>query len=347
MKKIMNARWLCLFTRITSVLPLLPFSATAAEIPYSCTTATPGMAIKLPGVINMNKDMSPGTVVYETQLPAIKYTCFLSTPASPSLVPGFDYMTKILKILKDNGLKMVVDTGSGSWSPESQLDKFPLGDKKTGEITGTLSGSFKLVLNESISKPVKVLIPTVSDFFRIIPGYIGESYPYIKSGLSANTWLYFVPKCVGKTSVPAEVNLGRVITGGKGSLPSPRNFYIKPSFNQDCKGFQDINSWDKFLLTLEIQFSAAGDGSLSADGNGIILKNADGQENGLKLVIKEAGSTPVKFGAWSQISPAISVVNSPLNLHYTASLEPATPGGVTSAVTGKFSQPVTVKVRYQ
>ncbi|EDS7590204.1 hypothetical protein AAQ05_005722 [Salmonella enterica subsp. diarizonae] len=151
--------------------------------------------------------------------------------------------------------------------------------------------------------------------------------------------------------MPAEIDLGRVITGGQGSLPSPRDFYIRPSFNRDCEGFSDINGWGGFALNLDIQFEVNNTGDLTSDHTRVRLKNKSNtdavQDNGLLLVIKKDGAIPVKFNEWEKVNQAISTINNPLNLLYSASLEPVQGGDITSAKPGKFSQQVTVKVRYE
>lgn len=359
MKKIMHKRRLSLWGGVMLLLVPVLYSgaARAAELPNGCqlgTTYTGDKGaepanITVPMKITLNKDTPEGSVVYEETLPPMKYVCKTFGPGvSPSIIGGDNFFKGFSSDLQKAGLKIEYTiNGNGPFTPTGQdfyaIDHYPQAGAQT--YSGTLGGSFRLILNRKPDRPVNLVIARTGDILRLVYGRIGTHY--VSFGTSNATQIYYVPKCIGKTSVPAAVDLGRVITGGKGSLPSPRNFYIKPSFNQDCEGIQDINSWQGFTLALDIQFSAAGDGKLSADGKGIILKNTDGQENGLKLVIKEAGSTPVTFGKWSKIGPAISVATGPLNLNYTASLEPVTSGGTTSAVTGKFSQNVTVKVRYQ
>ncbi|HDD2124255.1 TPA: hypothetical protein PAP86_004579 [Salmonella enterica] len=356
MKKIMHKRRLSLWAGVMLLLVPVLYSGAARALPYGCQTGTTYTGDKgaeaknlplVPQVITLNKDTPVNQVIYEKELPSIQYVCNTSsTNMQPTIQGGFGFFNNLVPELDKAGLKIqYIINKSAPFTPE-RTNSLPIDSySQAGINVKTLAGKFQLILERKIDKPVNMVIPAVNDILNLTYGRKGTNY--ISFGTSNATQIYYVPKCIGKTSVPAAVDLGRVITGGKGSLPSPRNFYIKPSFNQDCDGLNDISTWDKFTLALEIQFSAAGGGTLSADGKGIILKNKDNQENGLKLVIKEAGSTPVTFDSWSKIGPAISVANSPLNLHYTASLEPTTPGGVTSAVTGKFSQPVTVKVRYQ
>ncbi|HFW3921003.1 TPA: hypothetical protein ACIBLQ_004306 [Salmonella enterica subsp. enterica serovar Birkenhead] len=365
MKKIMHKRRLSLWAGVMllSALALLPGVAQAAKNPadfpvgcqfgseenYKNMTGPVPVTVRLfPEQINLNKD-TPAGVIYQTSLPPLDYTCNVGSSSvyKLTLQQSDGFKGYLESQLNHAGLTVRFTINGKQFTLANNAQEVIGTFGNPGFNSGQITGTVELLYDGSVKAPLDISFAPTKDIINLTAGLKVGPYSYLSLGTSNATQIYYVPKCIGKTSVPAAVDLGRVITGGKGSLPSPRNFYIKPSFNQDCDGLNDISTWDKFTLALEIQFSAAGGGKLSADGKGIVLKNNDNQENGLKLVIKEAGSTPVTFDSWSKIGPAISVANSPLNLHYTASLEPATPGGVTSAVTGKFSQPVTVKVHYQ
>ncbi|HFZ8316712.1 TPA: fimbrial protein [Salmonella enterica subsp. enterica serovar Litchfield] len=356
MKKIMHKRRLSLWGGVMLLLVPVLYSgaARAAELPNGCqlgTTYTGDKGaepanIKVPMKITLNQDTPEGSVVYEETLPSMKYVCKTFGPSvSPSIIGGDNFFKGFSSDLQKAGLRIEYTiNGNGPFTPTRTdffaIDSYPQAGAQT--YSGTLRGSFRLILDKKPDRPLNQVIARIDDILRLVYGRIGNNY--VSFGTSNATQIYYVPKCVGKVSVPAVVDLGRVITGGKGSLPSPRNFYINTSFNHDCAGFNDISTWGGFSLTLEIKFSAAGADDKTTSSS-LILYNDDGQKNGLQLVIKEAGSKTVTFGKWSPVSPAITPNDLPLNLFYTASLEPT--GSVTSAVTGKFSQNVTVKVRYQ
>ncbi|HGA5941980.1 TPA: fimbrial protein [Salmonella enterica subsp. enterica serovar Saintpaul] len=353
MKKIMHKRRLSLWAGVMLLLVPVLYSGAARALPYGCQTGTTYTGDKgaeaknlplVPQVITLNKDTPVNQVIYEKELPSIQYVCNTSsTNMQPTIQGGFGFFNNLVPELDKAGLKIqYIINKSAPFTPE-RTNSLPIDSySQAGINVKTLAGKFQLILERKIDKPVNMVIPAINDILNLTYGRKGTNY--ISFGTSNATKVYYVPQCIGKVSVPAVVDLGRVITGGKGSLPSPRNFYINTSFNHDCAGFNDISAWGGFSLTLEIKFSAAGADDKTTSSS-LILYNDDGQKNGLQLVIKEAGSKTVTFGKWSPVSPAITPNDLPLNLFYTASLEPT--GSVTSAVTGKFSQNVTVKVRYQ
>ncbi|HFW0075232.1 TPA: fimbrial protein [Salmonella enterica subsp. enterica serovar Saintpaul] len=359
MKKIMHKRRLSLWAGVMLLVPVL-YSGAARALPNGCQTGTTytgdkGMDVvnvQTPVTITLNQNSPVNSVVYEAELPSTPYICYSSFKTNPAIQVGKRFITDFLPALDKASLSIqyVIPgvNGGNPFTPDGSTP-YPIGEYDShGFNSGTLGGKYQLFMKKKPDGPVNVVVPPVSDILNLVYGRLGSNF--ISFSTSTRTTVRLVPQCIGKVSVPAAVDLGRVITGGKGSLPSPRNFYINTSFNRECEGFSNIDKWGGFSLTLEIQFSDAGADAAeksSSGKTGIILKNSDGQKNGLQLVIKEAGSTPVKFGEWSPVSPAITTSDLPLNLHYTASLEPVTPGGVTSAVTGAFSQDVAVKVRYQ
>ncbi|ECG8632848.1 hypothetical protein FNN91_17910 [Salmonella enterica subsp. salamae] len=305
-----------------------------------------------PPEITLNKDSTPGSIVFEAPLQTFKFTC-VSYPGrgGPSLHKGGNY-DSFLRLLEKANLQLRIKIdGQSPWVPGSP-EFFPFTSDYDGALVPKTvdfpGGVFQLVLTRPVDKPVRVYLPSTSDIIAIYASNGSAGFNRVGIGTSGSTWVSAIPQCIGKTSVPAEIDLGRVITGGKGGLPSARQFYIKPSFNQECGGLGELGNWGSFALNLSIQFEVSNAADLMAGNTGIKLRNnGDLLNNGLKLVIKRYGAIPVTFNKWEDIDQAISVNNNPLNLYYSASLEFITPGNVSSTPTGKFSQQVTVKVRYK
>ncbi|ELJ4793909.1 hypothetical protein RTR00_004357 [Salmonella enterica] len=360
MKKIKSNQRRYLLSGSITFLALLPVTALAlgpgCQTGDSYTTDKGRQNIRLPlapAEINLNKDTAVGTVVYEAELPHTQVTCRGFPGRQPALHTGNGY-DQWFSYLQQAGLEMQLTIpGKNPWVPGTTPEFLPFASPYTSSEPRTDTfpgGKLQLIMKKNMDKPIKVSIPQADNIIDIMVSNT-QAVNVVSFGSANSTWINAIPKCIGKTSVPAEIDLGRVITGGQGSLPSPRDFYIRPSFNRDCEGFSDINGWGGFALNLDIQFEVNNTGDLTSDHTRVRLKsksNTDAvQDNGLLLVIKKDGAIPVKFNEWEKVNQAISTINNPLNLLYSASLEPVQGGDITSAKPGKFSQQVTVKVRYE
>lgn len=368
MKKRKNNQRRYLLSGSVALLALCPVAAQAAQAAQvaGCQTGSsytenqnvdPINLPLAPAEINLNKDSTTGSVVFEAPLQSFKFTCAgYPSKGAPSLHKGGRYDSFLATLTKANlKLQLKID-GKSVWVPGSP-EFLPF----TLDYTATLvpqtfdfpGGVFQLVLTGPVNKPVRVIVPPTSDIIAIYsnPGSNGKNRVGI--GTSNATKISAIPQCIGKVSVPAEIDLGRVITGGQGSLPSPRNFLITPSFNRDCGNLDYLSGedWNGFALNLDIQFTVSNTSDLTAGDTRIRLKSNNNagnpQYNGLQLVIKKGGATPVTFNKWDKADQAISIINNPLDLYYTASLESVQGGDITQAIPGKFSQQVTVKVRYE
>ncbi|EHU7139085.1 hypothetical protein KZK14_005086 [Salmonella enterica] len=362
MKKRKNNERRYLLSGSVILLALCPVAA-LAEVTYGCQrgdsyTTDKGIQNEnlplMPPEINLNKDSPVGAVVYETDLSPFQFTCKGFVPRTgPALHAGAQYLS-FRRFLESAGLKLQLIIQGKTWVPGTTPEFLNIGSPYPSDVprTGTFpGGKVQIVVNTPVNKPVKVSVPQTNDIIEIRFAVDSGTGGVIAFGTDKRTWVNAIPACIGKTSVPAEIDLGRVITGGQGSLPSPRTFYIKPSFNRECEGFSDVGSWTGFALNLDIQFEVSNTVDLTPDRTRIRLKSrgntGDVQDNGLQLVIKRNGAIPVKFNEWATVDPAISTINNPLNLPYSVSLEPVQGGDTTLAKPGKFSQQVTVKVRYE
>ncbi|EHC0798103.1 hypothetical protein JT487_000507 [Salmonella enterica] len=360
MKKIKSNQRRYLLSGSVALLALCPVAALAlgpgCQLGNEYKTDKGIQIINLPlapAEINLNKDTAVGAVVYETALPPTQFTCkSYKGKNGPALHKGDKY-DEWLGYLRKAGLEMRLAIQGNTWVPGAP-EYLAFSTPYTSEEPRTETfpgGTLQLVMSQKVSKPIHLSVPQANDLIEIRASEGAGRSNVIAFGSKNATWINAIPQCIGKTSVPAEIDLGRVITGGQGNLPPPRPFYIRPSFNGDCAGFSDISGWTGFALNLDIQFEVSNTVDLTPDHTRIRLKSGnntgDAQDNGLQLVIKKDGATPVKFNEWEKVSEAISTDNNPLNLFYSASLEPVQGGDITSAKPGAFSQQVTVKVRYE
>ncbi|EEP0997557.1 hypothetical protein HAY25_004635 [Salmonella enterica] len=302
-----------------------------------------------PDTIILNKDVQINDVIYEVPLSALTFTCYSDTiKFGPYITRGNGFITRFNPELKKAGLKLQLEINGTTWSPED-VESIPIGSNYENpgpSDARTINGKLQLIVRENMSKPVKISVPKVSDILDIIYGPGRKTANYIALGTSNSTWVNYIPKCIGKVRMPTDIDLGRVITGGRGSIPSPRQFKITTSFNQECNGFSDVSGWNSFTLPLFIQFEAPG-GELTPGGDGVLLKNEQSEKNGLILEIKPGagGGTPVKFSDWNGINPSLTLTNNPLTTYYTAGLKSAVP--ISSLKKGNFHQEITVKIRYE
>lgn len=366
MKKIKNRREKSLLTGVASIaglfiLALLPSPALALSGDGGCQTGDnyiTGQPDKdetvslplVPAAISLNKDMSVNQVIYRRPLQSLTYTCYTGdTPGTQGTAPrmkrGKGYI-KLKNQLSSAGLKAELTINNQVWDLES-TEFFKIwptfastGDKQTINITGEL----RLILTNEVKKPVRILVDKADDLITVDNGV--TRYNSILLGTSDSTTINYIPTCIGNVRVPSDIDLGRVITGGKGSIPSPRTFTVTTSFNQDCASFLGDQEWNNFTLPLFIQFEAPG-GEPTSGKDGILLENDNHEKNGLILEIKPGGGggAPVKFSDWNRISTSLSLTNNPLTTYYTAGLKSAVP--ISSLKKGNFHQEITVKIRYE
>lgn len=330
-----------------SALVLLPASALAQD--YECHTTTP-VTIRLPASINLSQSTDINTAVFSSDNVTVKYTCYVPAKGSPKIIAAGDFVST-QSALKAAGLKLQVTANGMPWVPggPGASERFSLGPENTDnvakDVSGTATLSFQLILVDKITRPTRVSVPANGDMLHIIPHFKG--YSDIIFGTSGPSMVFYIPECILKISVPGEIDLGRVITGGTGTLPAARPFKITTTFNPECStSGVDISQWGNFALSLKLLFDSM-NGELTPDSRGIVLKNQNSMANGLKLVIKDGtGSTPVVFNDWSDVGRALTTTSGPVILPYFAAVEPVIPGNISSAKTGKFSQQITVRVNY-
>ncbi|BEG75634.1 hypothetical protein [Achromobacter xylosoxidans] len=310
----------------------------------------------VPDIISLDKSTPAGATVYSRVLPVVPFTCVSNDPtAHPTLISG-DGIKTAYHALQEIGLKLVITIdGFGDWEPaDNRYDnRFPLinlnykaNPLSGGRLTTShmLKGTLKLVVVTPPTKPMRRFILRNSDMVRVIPTNSATATNYVNIGSSNDTAVSIIPPCIAKILTPDTVYLGRAYSAGNLPLPSKSNFTLHADFNESCDG--GINIADlggDIIIPLKVMFQPVGNTELTALSEGIVLKNIDGDLNGLELRLRQGGSIPIKFNQWVDESTALTVKNNPLPLYYSAEL---TKSG-RPLVPGKFQQQVTVQVTFQ
>lgn len=206
----------------------------------------------------------------------------------------------------------------------------------------------ELYVKEQVTRALKISLPASSEgAIRLIWGVGKDSdiYPSIKyKSTSADLW--YLPTCIGKVTIPPVVRFNRVYSGATttdydGTLPQGQSFTIKAQYNPGC-GYPDTTtSYNDLQLKLAIKFTPEGPGRV--EDKYIYLKNEEGNENGLRLRIRDMKlSKDAVFGSYSDIIGLNSTSEVSSNT-FSAELEKA-PGATIK--TGNFTQRVKVDIDY-
>ncbi|BEG75633.1 hypothetical protein [Achromobacter xylosoxidans] len=335
---------------------LNPAGALAPYYNESITGASGLPKPLVPELITLDKSNPVGMTIYQKRLPSVPWVCTSSDSTDhPTLVSG-NGMNAVLSELRRVGLKLVINIdGYGDWEPANNMydNRFALGNEvyKTTPFSGTkmitkgyLEGTLKLVVVERPVKPVRAFFLANRDMVRMMASNIVTDTNYLFIGSSNNTAVSLIPPCIAKILTPGSVYLGRVYSVGNLPLPSKKNFTLHADFDESCDDGINVADLDgDILIPLKLMFQPAGNQELTANNEGIVLKNTDGESNGLELRLRQGGSIPVKFNQWVDESTSLRVANHPLPLYYSAEL---TKSG-RPLVSGKFQQQVTVLIGFQ
>ncbi|WP_241072653.1 fimbrial protein [Achromobacter xylosoxidans] len=307
-----------------------------------------------PDLITLDKSNPPGTVVFDHVLPPVPWVCTAGLATQhPFLTPG-GYMQTVLKELAKTGLKMVLLIDNyPPWEPTGNTtdDKFPLTNaiyapKSATDPTltakGVLLGRMQLVVVTPPARPVSAFFGAMNDIVRMHPGYLAATNR-IQIGSTNGTRVSLIPRCIAKLSTPGTVSLGRAYSVGNLPLPPPAQFTIVADFDESCDGGFSISDLGPLTVPLKVRFQPEGNLELTQSDGAIVLKNSEGQPNGLALGIKAGGAIPIQFNQWHDESPSLTLVNRPLPLYYSAQLEKTG----APMVPGAFSQQVTIQVTFQ
>ncbi|EEL9743108.1 hypothetical protein UJ79_22015 [Salmonella enterica subsp. enterica serovar Muenchen] len=380
-RRIGGRLWARYCTRTAGMLMILCAAVTGfpglAKAEDSSCRASSGINIQLIPSVNFNLSKIPpiGTEIYRTTTYIINYECFsydrFGAPREGTVqLQALGGYTTLNQSLNRAGLRLEIIVNGDfdrPWEPNIDplstvpLDEWhPVGSAYSGPSgprTLTLVAVLR-VMNDH-PRPARYPVPS-STIFKLVPFFGGGGYPgsYITT---TATRMQFTPQCIGDVSVDNLVQFNRVIaTGGyMGSLPQQRSFNVTARINPSC----DIgsltapadpdNEYTRFLMLLAAQFILIGPGSIDSDGTSIILRNEDGEENGLKMQILDPKvNQPVRilpaavpalredvgnFGSLMGSNPVAAVHT------YTASL---TPDAGKELKFGKYSTQVLVKITY-
>ncbi|HAG0930200.1 TPA: hypothetical protein G8S40_004256 [Salmonella enterica] len=353
------------------IMPLFCPAVAVAAPGFGCGIDDPmtggRVSFTLPKSIVFQQGSLPavGSVLYSYEFPVQTYICSAQRPnafdggyqaALATTITGH-YFQDLQEILAKAGLAMrfIISSsgGGGTWIPDTGSHQFfPLGRKygfdmdhlSTGKQTFTLK--IELYVKERVTRALKIFLPaSPAGAIRLVwgVGKDSESYPNIKYDSSAAS-LWYLPTCIGKVTIPSVVRFNRIYSGAKdydGTLPQGKTFSIKAQYNPGC-GFPDsTTSYNDLDLKLAIKFTPEGPGRV--DGKYIYLKNEEGEENGLRLKIKNMNfSRYDDFNTYGNIVGLESTSGLSMNT-FSAELEknPSAP-----VKNGNFTQRVKVDIDY-
>ncbi|EAA8759898.1 hypothetical protein AH782_13055 [Salmonella enterica subsp. enterica] len=381
-RRIGGRLWARYCTRTAGMLMILCAAVTGfpglAKAEDSGCRASSGINIQLIPSVNFNISKIPpiGTEIYRTQTYVINYECFsydrfgVQPREGVVQLQALGGYTTLNQSLNRAGLKLeIIVNGDFDRPWEPNIDPLSGTLDEWHAVGSAYSGSSGprvlnliavLKVKNDNPRPARYPVPS-STIFKLVPFFGGGGYPGSFITTTA-TRMQFTPQCIGDVSVDNLVQFNRVIATADymGTLPQQRSFNVTARINPSC----DIglltapadpdNDNTRFLMLLSAQFILQGPGSIDSDGTSIILRNEDGEENGLKMQILDPNnlSQPVRilpaavptsrddvgnFGSLKGSNPVAAVHT------YTASL---TPDAGKELKFGKYSTQVLVKISY-
>ncbi|ENJ0752630.1 hypothetical protein AB0049_003814, partial [Salmonella enterica] len=370
-------RWLLMVSVLAG-----PGYAYAVDSTY-CTSTSGSTLHLLPSVsFQPGVTLPPDYLLYRSDVYSIHYSCHYGgvgvrpeTDLRVTLYPLGD-LTPLANALQQAGLKLnlkVTDSSDGVTHDVDVLafkekDKLAVGSNyhinnslDTGPRTLKIQLEVKAVGGEI--SPGFYAVPPLSAFLLKAHGnFLGDGIPINTTA----TRIQYVPTCFVKARVDPVVDFGPVINSYvDDSFTLSGHFTVRASVNQasGCgagildKPYVSYGKDNKpvgtfyLSLPLKVEFIATGNGGYQKD-NAIIVKNEDGDENGLQLKIFD-DNIPVSLGEipakttvpeGNKLGTFDGSINAwTVTKQYTATLSQA-PG--IPVKTGKYRTQVTVKVSY-
>ncbi|EAN9728934.1 fimbrial protein [Salmonella enterica] len=353
------------------ITPLFCPAVARAAAEFGCGVSEPlsggsiNFTLPTPIVFQQGSLPAVGSVLYSYTFPVQSFICQAARPnalgfqAALAATIKDHYFQDLQNTLAKAGLAMrfrIASSGSsGIWTPNDSSSQFYPVSKVYGKdgshlSTGkqTFTMTVELYVKEQVTRALKISLPASSEgAIRLIWG-VGKGsdiYPSIKyKSTSADLW--YLPTCIGKVTIPPVVRFNRVYSGATttdydGTLPQGQSFTIKAQYNPGC-GYPDTTtSYNDLQLKLAIKFTPEGPGRV--EDKYIYLKNEEGNENGLRLRIRDMKlSKDAVFGSYSDIIGLNSTSEVSSNT-FSAELEKA-PGATIK--TGNFTQRVKVDIDY-
>lgn len=353
------------------IMPLFCPAVARAAAEFGCGISEPlsggniNFTLPTPIVFQQGSLPAVGSVLYSYTFPVQSFICQAARPnalgfqAALAATIKDHYFQDLQNTLAKAGLAMrfrIASSGSsGIWTPNDSSSQFYPVSKVYGKdgshlSTGkqTFTMTVELYVKEQVTRALKISLPASSEgAIRLIWGVGKDSdiYPSIKyKSTSADLW--YLPTCIGKVTIPPVVRFNRVYSGATttdydGTLPQGQSFTIKAQYNPGC-GYPDTTtSYNDLQLKLAIKFTPEGPGRV--EDKYIYLKNEEGNENGLRLRIRDMKlSKDAVFGSYSDIIGLNSTSEVSSNT-FSAELEKA-PGATIK--TGNFTQRVKVDIDY-
>ncbi|EDV2894459.1 fimbrial protein [Salmonella enterica subsp. diarizonae] len=325
--------------------------------------------LDLPSSVSFSPENAPaiGKVIYRSKNYSIHYKCKARGGGTIQLQRLGD-VASLGTALAAAGLALKFEvknsftTGSASsstvtYSPlPPETDQVAVSSYYTDTQEGTLTVQFILSVSQT-PRATFVAVPGLTAF-KLTAQNGGGGYP----GISISTTpfrLQYVPTCFVKTSLGTNnVDFGPVITSDiNNDFTQTRPFTVMASVNNDSdcdsvnlqKPYNAEKQSFYLYLPLKVTFSVVSGGTPSSDNGSIILKNENGEDNGLQLKISDPAGNYVTFG--DVLQPDSHPANQlgefdngifTVNKQYTATL--SSTGG--QVKTGKYNAQVTVKVSY-
>lgn len=353
------------------ITPLFCPAVARAAAEFGCGVSEPlsggsiNFTLPTPIVFQQGSLPAVGSVLYSYTFPVQSFICQAARPnalgfqAALAATIKDHYFQDLQNTLAKAGLAMrfrIASSGSsGIWTPNDSSSQFYPVSKVYGKdgshlSTGkqTFTMTVELYVKEQVTRALKISLPASSEGAIGLIWGVGKGsdiYPSIKyKSTSADLW--YLPTCIGKVTIPPVVRFNRVYSGATttdydGTLPQGQSFTIKAQYNPGC-GYPDTTtSYNDLQLKLAIKFTPEGPGRV--EDKYIYLKNEEGNENGLRLRIRDMKlSKDAVFGSYSDIIGLNSTSEVSSNT-FSAELEKA-PGATIK--TGNFTQRVKVDIDY-
>lgn len=303
---------------LVAVLALLPGLGHAQAGVQGCRLLDGGdtVTFQIPPSVSFDLDrqLPGGSIIYISKSYEFRYRCFnnATTPKRVALVVLGDY-EPIRNSLREASLRLSIVYDSlfkGQWSPDplypTYLPYFSVDEPYLGD-TGERIGRILMVLNleQRVLKPLRAFLPA-THAFKLVADESSLTAPGIFLNTTPSRFQY-VPSCVGSVNVDNTVTFDTVLTTASynGKLPQAKPFNLTARINSPaaCPGLESLtgppassNPLDGFFLPTVVSFLPQSGERTDIFDREIFLKNANGQENGLKLSITNAANQQVKFG---------------------------------------------------
>uniref|UniRef100_UPI0035A062A7 hypothetical protein n=1 Tax=Achromobacter insuavis TaxID=1287735 RepID=UPI0035A062A7 len=274
------------------------------------------VVLNLPPSVSFDIGAQPpaGMMLYRSREYHFRYRCLNNLPGMHRVVITklADYAT-VQKAMDDASMELWITYGGVSfnplWNPDptsSSPAQYVVGDPYQGD-TGERDGFVMMILNAKkwTHVPLRSYLPPTTAF-----KLMADDNAVLQPGVFFNTTptrFQFIPNCIGVVGVDNTVAFDTVLTTASynGKLPQAKPFNVTMQINSSaaCPGLDRLvvapsssGALDEFFLPTTVSFLPQSGERTDVLDEALFLKNADGQENGLKLTITNAANQKVRFG---------------------------------------------------